>query len=291
MIGNRSILTRMARHMAPRWAGDRTVNGGADSSQPAADAPPGHDVWIDGSDGIRLHAWFVPVGRLAPAVIVIHGWGGSAVAMLPLAPHIHRMGFHGLFLDVRNHGLSDRDRFVSMPRFADDLDTATAWTRGRSDVTSVGVIGHSVGAGAAILSASRSEAFDALVSVAAPADPERLMREQMSSLPEPLVAAALAGIQRIIGQGFADFAPHSRLPLVSTPVLLVHGGDDRIVPVSSLHALSAAQPAAEVLLVPGGGHADLRQFLDHIDRIDEFLGRQLRPDSPHSDTGIVGDDA
>lgn len=277
MIGNDSILTRMARYMAPRQLDSRVVNGGGDSSAPTTDAPPGHDVWIDSSGAIRLHAWFVPVGRLAPAVIVIHGWGGSADAMLPLAPHIHRMGFHGLFLDVRNHGLSDRDRFVSMPRFADDLDTATAWIRERPDVTSVGVIGHSVGAGAAILSASRSEAFDALVSVAAPSDPERLMREQMSSLPKPLVAAALAGIQRIIGQGFGDFAPHNRIPLVSTPMLLVHGDDDRIVPVSSLHALSAAQPTAEVLLVPGGGHADLRQFLDHIDQIDEFLGRQLRP--------------
>ena len=277
MTGNRSILARMARGMAPRRADDRASNGGADSSRPTTDAPPGDDVWIGGSDGIRLHAWFVPVDRLAPAVIVIHGWGGSAAAMLPLAPHIHRMGFHGLFVDVRNHGLSDRDRFVSMPRFADDLDTAIAWMREHPEVTSVGVIGHSVGAGAAILSASRSDVLDALVSVAAPADPERLMREQMSFLPKPLVAAALAGIQRVIGQSFADFAPHDRISMMSAPVLLVHGGDDRIVPVSSLHALAAAQPAAEVLLVPGGGHADLRRFLDHIDQIDEFLGRQLRP--------------
>lgn len=276
MISNGSILSRVARYMAPRPVDDRVVNEDGESTPPTTDAPPGRDVWIDSSGGIRLHAWFVPVGRLAPAVIVIHGWGGSADALLPLAPHIHRAGFHGLFLDVRNHGLSDRDRFVSMPRFAEDLETATAWIREHPDVTSVGVIGHSVGAGAAILSASRSDAFAALVSVAAPADPERLMREQMSSLPGPLVAAALAVIQRIIGQDFADFAPHNRIPLVSTPMLLVHGDDDRIVPVSSLHALSGAQPNAEVLLVPGGGHSDLHRFLGHIGQINEFLGHNLR---------------
>ena len=276
MIGSGSILTRLARYMAPQEVTNPAANESLESSPTTTNSPSGHHVWIDNSDGIRLHAWFVPVGRPAPAVIVIHGWGGSADAMLPLAPHLHRMGFHGLFLDVRNHGLSDRDRFVSMPRFADDLETAAAWIRGHPDVTSAGVIGHSVGAGAAILSASRSDVFDALVSVSAPADPELLMRKQMSSLPKPLVTIALAGIQRIIGQDFADFAPHNRIALVRTPMMLVHGDDDRIVPVSNLHVLSAAQPKAEVLLVPGGGHSDLHHFLGHIGQINDFVGRHLR---------------
>jgi hypothetical protein len=65
----------------------------------------------------------------------------------PLAPHLHGAGFHAFFLDVRNHGLSDGDRFVSMPRFADDLEVAIGWLRQHAAVTSIGVIGHSVGAG------------------------------------------------------------------------------------------------------------------------------------------------
>ena len=210
-------------------------------------------------------------------MIVVHGWGGSADAMLPLAPSIHREGFHGLFLDVRNHGLSDRDRFVSMPRFADDIDAATAWVRRHPDVTSVGVIGHSVGAGASILSASRGHSIDALIAVAAPADPERLLRERLSSIPKPLVSISLAAIQRIIGQGFADFAPINRISLVNRPVLLVHGDGDRTVPVSRLHSLAAAQPAAEVLLVPGAGHSDVHRFGSSVGRIGDFLARHLRP--------------
>lgn len=276
MIGSGSILASVVRHLGPRRIANRAANG--HSEPPSAPATPagGHDVWIDDPDGLRLHAWFVPVGCSAPAVIVIHGWGSRSDAMLPLASHIHRMGLHGLFLDVRNHGLSDRDRFVSMPKFADDLETAAVWLREHPDVESIGVIGHSVGAGAAILSASRGDRFDALVSIAAPADPERLMRAQMSSIPEPLVSIALAGIQRIIGQDFAEFAPRNRIPLVSTPVMLVHGDDDRIVPISSLHVLSAAHPGAEVLLVAGGGHDDFDRFLDHIEAIIEFLAWHLR---------------
>ena len=53
---------------------------------------------------VDLHAWFIPAGGRAPAVIVLHGWGANASLMLPLAPHLHRAGFHTLFLDARNHG-------------------------------------------------------------------------------------------------------------------------------------------------------------------------------------------
>jgi pimeloyl-ACP methyl ester carboxylesterase len=124
----------------------------------------------------------------APAVLVVHGWGGNASLMLPFAPELHRAGFHAFFLDVRNHGLSEPDRFVSMPRFADDLEVALDWLSERPEVTTIGVIGHSVGAGAAILSASRGRSPEAVVSVAAPADPGDLMRELMARLPRPLLA-------------------------------------------------------------------------------------------------------
>jgi uncharacterized protein len=176
---------------------------------------------------------------------------------------------------VRNHGLSDGDRFVSMPRFADDLEVAIGWLRQHAAVTSIGVIGHSVGAGAAIFSASRGHRPEALVSVAAPADPGDLMRELMAALPGPLLEAVLAGVQRIIGYRFEDFAPRHRIALVDTPTMLVHGAVDRVVPVASLHELAAAQPGAEVLLVADGGHSDLERFLPHMGEITAFLGRHL----------------
>src|SRR3990172_5455924 len=118
---------------------------------PSALGLPEEEVWLQAPDGPRLHAWFIPVEGSAPAVVVLHGWGGNASLMLPLAPHLHRAGFHSLFLDVPNHGLSDHRRFVSMPRFADDLEAALGWLNGREEVTSTGVVGHSVGGGAATL--------------------------------------------------------------------------------------------------------------------------------------------
>ncbi|MEX1209124.1 MAG: alpha/beta fold hydrolase [Acidimicrobiia bacterium] len=269
-------LRKWVWFVAPQRIDHSLPHGAMSVPAPSSLDLPEEEVWLQASGGPRLHSWFIPVEGTAPAVVVLHGWGGNASLMLPLAPHLHRAGFHSLFLDVRNHGQSDRRRFVSMPRFADDLDVALGWLSGRKEVTTVGVVGHSVGGGAAILSASRGGAIQALVSVAAPADPGALMRQQMATAPRPVRAAALSLIQRAIGQPFDDFAPRNRIALVQVPTLLVHGAADEVVPIENLHQLMSARPGAEILIVADGGHSDLGHFLPHVGEITGFLGRHLR---------------
>ncbi len=236
---------------------------------------PGEQVWLRSVNGTRLHGWFIPVDRTAPAVVVLHGWGGNAALMLPMAPHLHRAGFHALFLDARNHGFSEHDRFMSMPRFAEDLDVAAEWLDAYADVTSIGVIGHSVGAGAAILSASRSDRFAAVVSVSSFSHPGEMMREQMDRIPSPLLDLLLGYIQRLIGYRFDDFAPRHTILFVKAPIMLVHGDSDEVVPIRSLGELAAARPDAKVVIVKGGGHSDLGPFDPFLVQITDFLNRHL----------------
>lgn len=238
-------------------------------------ALPQEQVWLNSINGTRLHGWFLRVDGSAPAVVVLHGWGSNASLMLPLAPHLHAAGFHTFFLDARNHGKSEHDSFSSLPRFAEDLDTAARWLRDRSDVTSVGVIGHSVGAGAAILSASREDGFEAVVSVSSFAHPAEMMRSQMSAIPKPVLELLLKTMQRVIGYQFDDFAPRHRIGFVRAPLMLVHGDADKIVPIESLRQLEAAHPGAEVLVVGGGTHSDLERFESHVPEITAFLVRHL----------------
>ncbi|MEN8238613.1 MAG: alpha/beta fold hydrolase [Actinomycetota bacterium] len=222
----------------------------------------------------RLHAWWIPAEGAAPVIIVLHGWGGNSSLMLPLAPHIHDAGFHALFVDARNHGLSEPDSFSSMPRFAEDLEVAVEWARTHDDVTAVGVIGHSVGAGALIFSASKGVPIDAAVSVSSFAHPGEMMHEQMP-FPKPVVSAILEAVQRTIGYRFEEFAPRTRVVSVDIPLLLVHGDKDDVVPIANLHQLAKAHGGAEVIIVPGGGHSNLEPFEPYIDDIVEFFARNL----------------
>ncbi len=231
-------------------------------------------VWLTSKNNTRLHTWWIPIDDIAPVVIVLHGWGGNSSLMLPLARHIHEGGFHALFVDARNHGLSEHDSFSSMPRFAEDLEVAIQWARGRDDVSSIGVLGHSVGAGASILSASNGSPIDALVSVSSFAHPGEVMREQMK-IPRPVLVVLLEVVQRTIGYRFDDFAPRVRVGMVDVPLLLVHGDADDVVPVSNLYEIAEAHGTAQVVIVPGGGHSDLKPFEPYVADIVSFFDTNL----------------
>ena len=234
------------------------------------------EVWLRSVNGTRLHAWYVPADSAGAALVVLHGWGSHGGLMLPLAEPLHADGFHTLFLDARNHGLSEHDSFASLPRFAEDLEAAADWLRAHPDVTRVGAIGHSVGAGAAILAASRGDLLDVVVSVSAFAHPGELMRRQMARIPAPILSLLLGAVQRTIGHRFDDFAPRFRVGDVTVPLMLVHGDVDSVVPIADMYELAELAPTSETLTVEGGGHSDLAAFLPYVSEIVDFLNQHTR---------------
>lgn len=235
----------------------------------------GEELWLDGPNGKRLHAWFISAseGR-APAVAVIHGWGGTAADLLPVAPGLHELGLHALFIDARTHGLSEPEDFMSMPRFAEDLETGVAWLRARNDVATIGVIGHSVGAAAAIFTASRNANVDAVVAVASFAHPEELMWRAIP-YPAPVKWTLLRIIQQMIGFSFDDIAPRNLIANIQVPILLVHGDADEVIPIEDAFSLRDQQPSCTLIVVPGGKHSDLAAYERYFGDVDEFLRSNL----------------
>lgn len=234
----------------------------------------GEQVWIDGPNGKNLHAWFIPAPTTAPAVVILHGWGGTAADMLPIAPGLHQLGFHSVFLDARTHGLSDDEDFMSMPRFAEDLETALDWLIERDDVSSIGVIGHSVGAAAVILAASRNPNIDAVVAVASFAHPEELMWRAIP-YPAPVKWTMLRAIRQMIGVSYDDIAPRNRIADIEVPVLLVHGEDDEVIPVDDAYTIQENLPSCRLIVVPKGTHSDLEAFEPYFGDVNEFLSTTL----------------
>ena len=170
--------------------------------------------------GKTLFGWFIPAGERAPALAVIHGWGGNAETMLPLARPLHNAGFATLLFDARCHGLSDDDSFTSMPRFAEDLEHAIKWLSRCDDIDPlrVMIIGHSVGAGAALLAASRSRDIAAVVSLAAFTHPIAMMRRwfKAKAIPyRPVGWLILRYVEWTIGYKFDAIAPINTIRPVS----------------------------------------------------------------------------
>lgn len=237
------------------------------------------EVRIPGLRGRHLFGWLVsprrPDEEQLPAVLAMHGWGANAAMMWPAVPPLHTAGFAVLLIDARCHGRSDDEEFASMPRFAEDIACGLTWLRQQPEIAPdrLAVLGHSVGAAAAMLHAARHRDVRAVLSLSAFAHPAPLMRSFMAEkrVPYPLLGWYLMRhVQRVIGASFDAIAPINTLPSVQCPVLLVHGRADTVVPVTDAHALAAASSRARLLLVDGD-HDLSGALVPHARPLIEFL--------------------
>ncbi len=267
----------------PRWL--RTKFTPPQRDQPHVPEDVGLDaeeIWLTAVDGASLRAWHIPQPKPAPLLVVIHGWGGNASLMLPVGPILFDAGYSLLMLDARNHGGSDHTDHMSMPRFAQDIDVALDWAAALPDSLSLGLLGHSIGAGASILVASRRTNLAAVVAVGAFSHPWELMREAPAIARMPRVAqwAILRSMERVVGQTMDDIAPRTRIQQATCPIMLVHGGRDQVISHRDFDELSRlSPPGSEALLVPDAVHDRLDEYAPHLSHVLGFLAKHLRRSS------------
>ncbi len=257
---------------------------------------PWQTIRIPTVRGRTLHAWYMPPRGATPAsaVAVLHGWGGNAETMLPLAAPLHLAGHGVLLFDARCHGSSDDDDFASLPRFAEDLEHALDWLARQPEVDArrLAAIGHSVGAAAALLVAARRPALSAIVSLAAFAHPARMMERWLDSkgIPRwPFGQLILWYVQRAIGHRFDDIAPCHTIRQIRCPVLIAHGSDDATVPVAEAREIHAnrAHDGVELRILTGG-HDDCQDLDRVLADVVRFLDSSLGPGSTKENAPQTG---
>ena len=228
--------------------------------------------------GRTLSGWLLPAADASRTIIILHGWGSNAEQMLPLAQPLHRAGLNVLLFDARNHGASDGDNFSSLPRFAEDLASAIAWLQRAhpSRSAQIAVLGHSVGAGAALFEATRNPHIGAVISIGAFADPAQLTERYLARLHLPRFVVELTKryVEWVIGYRFTTIAPVNSIRRVPCPVLLVHGDQDLTVPIEDAKRIAAAADRARVRLfvIAGAGHDSVDKIEAHAAELLEFLG-------------------
>ncbi|MEE3328121.1 MAG: alpha/beta hydrolase, partial [Myxococcota bacterium] len=67
----------------------------------------GEGVFLETEDGVRIHAFWLPVEKATQAILFLHGNGGNASFALPSASLFLRLGASVLVLDYRGYGLSE----------------------------------------------------------------------------------------------------------------------------------------------------------------------------------------
>ena len=236
--------------------------------------PTGYeDVSIPGPDGRTLHGWFIRAadaapGEVRPAVLHVHGNAGAVDTHAAFCAWLADHGYHVLVFDYRGYGRSDPGRPT---RRGLCEDTRAAWramvARDDVDAGRSVLFGFSMGSVAGLAAAGEGLEPPPAGVVAA---------SGFSNWPGiagdhlPIVGPAL------VRRGLDAQTSIARLG--DTPVLIVHGEADPVVPVYHAQRLHDAAQSAGVpvtlVTVPGADHNTLlTDYPEAHDAIVAFIER------------------
>jgi pimeloyl-ACP methyl ester carboxylesterase len=204
-------------------------------------------------------------------VLLLHGWGGHARQMLPLAQALAARGMRPVLADLPAHGAS-RGRVSNLPQFARAIEYATARLQAQ-DAAPSAVVAHSLAANAAAHAASRGLATGRLVLLAPPASPHEYTRmfAQVVGLSERTRAAMQQRIESSEGVLMRQFEPAAVGPRIALPTLVVHDRSDRINRFADGEAYRDHISGATLLATEGLGHRKLLQQPEVLNAVADFV--------------------
>ncbi len=240
--------------------------------------PTAERVEFPTAGGLKCRGWWVPreAGE-GPhrCVVLAHGWTSHALRMALFVRPLVADGFDVLLYSARSHGDSDYYPFCSLAQFTEDLRAAVDFAHAR--VSEVAVLGHSLGGAAAIVAAAEGAQVGAVVALAAPSHPEQASLDilEAEGVPAELILRRIRPhVEGYIGRRFEEIAPERLIGRVACPVLLVHGTEDEVIPVSHYHrTMRGAGANVEGLLVEGANHDSVKEEPRMLARVRQFLGR------------------
>jgi hypothetical protein len=196
------------------------------------------DVWLNASDGVRLHAWWLEAPGSRIATLYLHGNGGNLAYRPGHLREIVASGSSVLILDYRGYGRrSGRPTERGLYR---DADAAYDYLIGQGYRSEQIVLhGESLGSAVAVDLAARRPCAGVIL-----------------ECPFPSIAYMAGRIVPLLGPLFVrGFDTRRKIAQVHAPVLIIHGDDDRRVPYTAGRELfEAAHEPKSFWVVEGARH-------------------------------------
>jgi competence protein ComEC len=249
----------------------------------AGDDPcPGEPIEARGADGARLAGtWHAAPGATGRTVVLVHGFAERPGALHDRVEALRHHGWNVARPDLRGYGRSEGSWTSFGGREAGDLRAwidVLAARAGPSPV--VALWGRSMGSAIAVRAAAEDARIAALVLESPYADLEATIAAWLRRARVPLPRAFALLIARraaaLAGVSLTRPRPIDLAPGVTAPTLVIHGADDRLVPlVDARHLADAFPRPAPLIEVPGAGHTDIIDVggPDLLGRIVAFLQR------------------
>lgn len=225
------------------------------------------DVRFTAADGARLHGWFVPAAgdESADTLLWFHGNAGNigdrADNLLLLS---RRLSVNVFIFDYRGYGNSDGK--PSERGLYADGEAALAYLRARGDVdmSRLTLFGRSLGCAVAVEIATRHPVKSVI------------LESPFTSI-DAMARRMRGGLASLIPTSWvvrSKFDSLSKIDNVHSPIMLLHGDRDDIVPIEMAHELFAAANAPKRFYpIHGAGHNDtvLIGGDAYFDALKEFI--------------------
>lgn len=202
--------------------------------------PAHEDVFLETSDGKKLHGWFIPAASkgAAPVVLFFHGNAGNIGHRWEKIRILHDLDASVFIIDYRGYGQSEGK--PSEAGIYKDTEAAYAYLAGRGVAPEKIVIyGESIGGAFAIDLAARKSVKALIVEDTFTSMPA-MIRRTMPFIPTFVLATQLDSL--------------SKMPKVHAPKLIFHSIDDEIIPFEMGKALYDVAERPKYFVQLRGGH-------------------------------------
>ena len=218
------------------------------------------EVRVTTADELSLLSWYLPPPGGRPVIAYFHGNGGHIGYRADRLRRFAREGYGVLMLEYRGYG-GNPGAPSEAGFYADGAAALDFLARDRNMPNRLVLYGESLGSGVAVYLAAQRE-IGALILEAPPTSVAEVAQYHYSFVPASVLVQdrfdALSGVGK-----------------VRAPILVLHGGRDKVVPVRFGRALFDAAPEPkELWFAPGAGHEDLDRF-GALDAVVAFLGRRI----------------
>jgi pimeloyl-ACP methyl ester carboxylesterase len=224
-------------------------------------------VNVAAQDGIALRGWYYwPETPNGSAIVLVHGIGSNRQDMVALGYLFLRHGYSVLEPDLRGHGESGGFATYGVLE-ENDIHAWLDWLDKTGHSPRIYGIGASLGAAVLLDSLKHESRFRAIVAESSYSDFPSIARERIARMlpvgsqwiAAPFVQSGIAWVRYRDGIDLRNASPADGLISTKVPVLLIHGLADNKTSPENSRRLAAVNPAVQLWLVPGSGHADAWQ--------------------------------
>jgi fermentation-respiration switch protein FrsA (DUF1100 family) len=220
------------------------------------------EVVIQSPGGYPLFGIYFPTEGSNKTVMIVHGFTYGLYGSVKYMPMFRRRNFNILLVDLRHHGRSGGANITWGVQEKHDLVAWASWVLAQHGKEGVlGTLGESLG-GATVLQHATIDPRVAFTIADCPFSSLRgllthVLKTDYRLPPSPLLELGEFWCRVLAGFTFASASPINSMDKIQTPVLLVHGEEDALVPAEMSRELFEAKTSGvrEIRVFPGAGHA------------------------------------